>query len=141
MISPTKYWQRIEHRISPEPISGCWLWMGRVNQFGYGTIGIKLTHRVVWEHEHGPIPNGLYVCHKCDVPLCVNPAHLFLGTQLDNMVDMRCKGRSPKHRKTHCPNGHPYNDVNSAYTPDDWRYCKVCKRLQRRQWYLRTKAA
>jgi hypothetical protein len=79
-----------------DPVSGCWLWRLHVNACGYGTIrsmGQWLAHRVSWMIHRGPIPQGVDVCHSCDVPRCVNPDHLWLGSHLDNMRDMDRKGR------------------------------------------------
>lgn len=79
----------------PEPNSGCWLWTGFINVGGYGkTAYNEAAHRRSWEIHFGPIPNAAVVCHKCDTPCCVNPAHLFIGSQAANMQDMRDKGRS-----------------------------------------------
>jgi hypothetical protein len=78
---------------TPEPNTGCRLWTGSVNRKGYGQISNQrpvLAHRVSWELYIGPIPNGLCVLHKCDIPSCVNHRHLFLGTQQDNSDDC-CK--------------------------------------------------
>lgn len=77
---------------------GCWEWQGgRFAGPGYGRFSIKhkntLAHRVAWELTYGPIPDGLFVCHRCDNPSCVRPGHLFLGTALDNNRDMAAKGR------------------------------------------------
>jgi hypothetical protein len=84
-------------RISPEPNTGCWLWTGYINPLGYGFIGVdyrvKLAHRYGYEQLVGPIPKGIYVCHRCDNPTCCNPAHMFLGTQQDNMDDKVSKNR------------------------------------------------
>ncbi|HXI18492.1 MAG TPA: HNH endonuclease signature motif containing protein, partial [Chloroflexota bacterium] len=77
----------------------CWEWQLFRDKRNYGRVGIargkspQLTHRVAWELANGPIPDGLLVCHSCDNPPCCNPAHLFLGTDQDNVDDMRRKGR------------------------------------------------
>ncbi len=92
---------RAEKFIERVPESGCWLWTGFVMPNGYGMVGDvedgkcthPLAHRAIWRAFNGPIPDGLCVLHRCDVRCCVNPAHLFLGTHLDNMRDMDCKGR------------------------------------------------
>ena len=76
----------------------CWLWQKGRTSTGYGSFKITRTrgikaHRFVYELTYGPIPAGLFVCHHCDVPLCVRPDHLFLGTAGDNLRDMVRKGR------------------------------------------------
>jgi|EndMetStandDraft_8_1072994.scaffolds.fasta_scaffold717341_2 HNH endonuclease len=75
----------------------CWVWVGGRNNSGYGTIHRngwpEGTHRTSWQVHRGPIPDGLWVLHKCDVPSCCRPDHLFLGTAQDNIDDMMAKGR------------------------------------------------
>ena len=88
---------KIEYHSMPEPNSGCWLWLSAVNRLGYGRIRWRrrdfMAHRASWLAYRGPIPKGLLVCHKCDVPSCVNPDHLWLGTQLANLADQVRKRR------------------------------------------------
>lgn len=93
--------ERFHAKYIPEPNSGCWLWDAAVSTGGYGRIGdgsskVLQAHRVAYEIHRGPIPPGLNVCHRCDVPLCVNPEHLFLGTQRENLDDMTRKGRASR---------------------------------------------
>ncbi len=108
-VSPaTSLRQRFESKVSPEPMSGCWLWTASLSNsgdhFGYGQIRVhdrpQLAHRVSWELHRGAVPAGLNVLHKCDNPGCVNPDHLFLGTHQDNVADRHAKGRT---RQGHVP--------------------------------------
>lgn len=71
----------------------CHIWQLYTMPNGYGRLGSHLAHRLAWQDAHGPIPDGLWVLHKCDVPSCVNPGHLFLGTPSENQDDCERKGR------------------------------------------------
>lgn len=99
-MTPQERAESIEARSHPEPNTGCSLWLGATNAKGYGIVGSgrgsALAHRLAWTLFRGPIPDGLLVLHRCDMRCCVNPVHLFLGTQVDNMADMKAKGRAAK---------------------------------------------
>ncbi len=93
--------ERLEARSIPEPNSGCTLWFGAnggSRNSRHGILRYKgrhwKAHRLAWIDAKGPIPDDIEVCHKCDMPECINVDHLFLGSHEDNMADMVAKGRS-----------------------------------------------
>lgn len=93
--------ERLLDRVVMIPIAGCWIFTGAVNDFGYGIIGLGArgagndrAHRITYRHFCGEIPDGMFVCHRCDQPACCNPHHLFLGTAKDNTRDCMQKGRA-----------------------------------------------
>lgn len=104
-------WDRFHDKFIPEPNSGCWLWIGSISgrdERGYiyydKHLKVICAHRCSWMIFKGPIPTDLDVLHTCDVPSCVNPDHLFLGTHTDNMRDCVAKGRNvfPNRRGEEC---------------------------------------
>lgn len=140
-------------KLVPNMTSPCWEWIGYIQKDGYGIFNIhnvdgwksSLAHRVAWEIFFGKIPTNLYVCHHCDNPSCVNPNHLFLGSQTDNMRDMVRKNRindrrgelNPKSKLTNldilkirqlCGNGKTFVEVSKIYGVSDVTIGNIAKR-------------
>ncbi len=123
----------------PEPNSGCLFWIGGTpTPKGYGQLKYKGrtigAHRLAWILCNGDIPDGMHVCHHCDVPCCVNVDHLFLGTNKDNMEDRGNKGRTKNigiqnRIKTHCIRGHLFDEYNTYIRPNGTRKCRACGAL------------
>lgn len=103
--------------------------------WNYGRMWDKETkkiwraNRLVWTRANGPIPEGMFVCHTCDNPACINIDHLFLDTPGGNMRDKASKGRHHNTKKTHCKRGHPFDEENTSFEPKyNRRVCRQCVR-------------
>lgn len=119
----------------------CWLWTASVDTKDYGKFylapRLQSAHRVSFMLAYGEIPEGLMVLHRCDVPRCVRPIHLFLGTASDNAQDMLHKGRSHQASKETCAQGHSFTEENTYRRPDrpNSRSCRECNRLASLKYY------
>ena len=125
--------------------NGCWIWTSTINQYGYGILNIGrngkiIASRLSLQLATGKSGEGLFACHSCDQPACINPEHLFWGTQSDNMRDAAAKGRlhnTFQTAKTHCPQGHEYTEENTFLGSKGERACRICSReYSRRHYYL-----
>jgi hypothetical protein len=127
------YWRYSPYKYEPEPMSGCWVWMGSLSGNGYGRFGKKVAHRVIYELLRGPIPEGMEADHMCNNIICVNPDHIRPSMPRDNK--MRGNGVCALHsRKTQCVNGHEFT-VENTYNPPKRpgrRYCKTCTKNRKR---------
>ena len=142
--------ERLFAKTSPQK-NGCWHWTGYIDKAGYGRIGIdqspRLAHRIAWLVAGNEIADTQCVCHACDNPSCINPAHLFIGSHADNMRDMANKGRcnNGKAFKTHCKAGHLLGGEN-IIPKSGSRSCLICHRHRaqvyaKRMWAERKIAA
>lgn len=138
-------WGRIKERLQVAE-SGCWEYTGYIMPTGYVQVSYRCRgmwgHHLAYMANKGPIPAGMRILHSCDNRKCLNPDHLSLGTQQDNIRDCVAKGRQASRRKTHCPNGHSYAEharyhmtrdpaANQQATP--WRACKMCGLIRGRK--------
>ena len=144
---------KVQNRIERLPWSGCWIWMGATNRAGYAKASnaftgqkTRIVHRAILQEQLGvQLPINIYACHSCDVPSCINPAHIWPGTQLDNLRDAINKGKKIgsdgafNARKTHCPYGHEYTQKNTRMKSGT-RQCKACHKVRLRDWKRKQRA-
>lgn len=121
----------------------CWLWTGALNARGYGSLATDTktmsAHRYSYIIHKGEIPDGLIICHTCDVPSCVNPEHLWAGTYSENTRDMFDKGRqgTSNRKKDGCRKGHSFDEFEplvyvkkqGRQVGKEYRICRECKRI------------
>jgi len=117
-----------DEKWTPEPNTGCWLWLGALDTPGYGQVRQRgkmlMAHRVAYERWVGEVPAGLHVDHLCRQRCCVNPEHLEPVTNAENLR----RGISHNRARTHCRAGHEFDEKNTYATPDGRRECRSCHR-------------
>lgn len=137
--------------------SGCWEFQGGRDDGGYGTLKYDgatwKAHRLGWHLLIGGLGKETNVCHSCDNPCCINPAHWFIGTVGDNNRDRHTKGRTKnlemgqakRHAAlravTHCPHGHAYDEANTLVRKNGGRECRACSREEARHYRSRNRDA
>lgn len=117
---------KLERHSQVEPNTGCILWTGALNWAGYGVLNFsghqKRAHRLAWELENGPVPQGLELDHLCRVRSCINPLHLEAVTSGENSR----RGDNFQRNKIHCKNGHELSGTNLLRRYDGFRACRNC---------------
>ncbi len=135
---------KVENRIERIPFSGCWIWLGPIAGNGHGVTRnekgrVTGAHRLFFERTNGKLSAAVNVLHKCDVKTCVNPEHLYAGTQVENVKDTVRRGQHFWAKQTTCLKGHPLSGDNLYLRPDGrGRECKACG-LERIRKYLEKK--
>lgn len=126
-----RFWAKVDRRGPDE----CWPWRAATDRDGYGAFNVRAAmfgaHRVSWKITTGATPTKC-VCHTCDNPRCVNPAHLWLGTHQDNMQDKIAKGRArgaPRNREQ-CKRGHTLTPDNLVSNGSCGMTCRACRALR-----------
>lgn len=123
-------------------LSGCWIWTAYLDECGYGRFSFygKQTgaHRAAYRLYVGEITKGKEIDHLCRVRNCVNPSHLELVTRSENCSRGAAAGTFGKKNKikTHCPQGHPYDEENTYFAPNGWRQCNICRGEHMKRNYL-----
>lgn len=142
-----RFWRYVDR--DPEQPFTCWLWTGARDKDGYGLLGVpdgttrrnvRATHVSWMLNWHLPVKDQ--VLHRCDEPSCVNPMHLYLGDQLENMRDRLRKGRNPRLNQTHCKRGHLLSGPNLFLRQDTThRNCKTSRKMKKVEREARLRAA
>lgn len=122
--------QRFSTKMEPIPESGCWIWNGYIDHYGYGIVKINTriykAHRVAYFLHFGSLDTTLTIDHLCRVRCCVNPHHLEAVTNYENIK--RGKWITGKKEKKYCVHGHLRNEDNIIHTKDGRKRCKTCTR-------------
>jgi len=130
--SKLSYFDSFMEKVEIIPEHPCWEWIAS-KRTGYGNFRNKPAHRVSLKlFKNIDVPKGMDAMHSCDNRGCVNPMHLSVGTRKQNVDDMLNKRRHRNHIKTHCAQGHPYDEHNTYWHPRGWRQCKECQRIRMR---------
>lgn len=129
MISKERLEEQFWSKVNTTGKNDCWYLKKSRGNNQYGNVSWEgksyRAHRVSWIIANGEIPEGMDICHICDHPGCVNPTHLFTGTQSDNAIDCVKKGRNPNSNKRFCSHGHEYTPENTRAL-NGRRYCREC---------------
>ncbi len=129
-----RFWEKVHHLEN-----GCWEWTGCKSN-GYGQFGINgkliYAHRFAFELTQGQVPLGMELDHLCRNHSCVNPNHLEIVTHRENIL-RGINVIATNSQVTHCPQGHPYDLLNTYFLPNGGRDCRICRREAKRRWRAR----